>query len=156
MVIWSGTHGRSRWPAHTGNANATLADFGVSGCPRSQQKNMRSIPEWIGKTDDTAPPPRVKLRIFENHGGCCNGCKRKLYPGDLVEFDHIKPLWDGGENRESNIQPMCLGCHKPKTAAEARQRGKGRRLRMKQAGIKRRTQKIPYRRFDGTAVWPKG
>ena len=115
---------------------------------------MRSVPEWIGRTDDTDPPPRVKLRVFEKHGGCCDGCKRKLFPGDLVEFDHIVPLADGGENRESNLQPMCPGCHQPKTAKEARQRAEGRRKRAKHHGFKRKTQKIPYRRFDGSPVWP--
>lgn len=31
----------------------------------------RKVNEWIGKTDDTMPPPSVRLRIFEQHGGRC-------------------------------------------------------------------------------------
>lgn len=28
----------------------------------------RAVDEWIGKTDDTRPPPRVLARIFEREG----------------------------------------------------------------------------------------
>jgi 5-methylcytosine-specific restriction protein A len=31
----------------------------------------RSVAEWIGKTDNTPVPPRVKMRIFERHNGRC-------------------------------------------------------------------------------------
>ena len=114
---------------------------------------MRSIPEWIGKTDDTAPPLRVKLRIFENTGGCCAACKRKLYPGDVCHYDHIKPLWDGGENRESNLQPLCTWCHLPKTTREAKERAQARRVKAKHLGLKKPKRKISYRRFNGEPVF---
>ena len=29
----------------------------------------RSVPEWIGKTDDTPAPPRVRLRVLERCEG---------------------------------------------------------------------------------------
>ena len=115
----------------------------------------RSRPEWIGKNGDADPPDRVKLRIFEAHGGACATCKRKLYPGDRIEYDHVRPLWQGGENRESNLQPLCGGCHQPKTVAEAKQRAKSLRIRKAQAGIRRKGRKMPYRKFNGDIVWPE-
>ena len=96
----------------------------------------RSVPEWIGRTDDTMPPPLVKLRIFETHGGRCYLCTRKIMVGDAWDADHVKPIWDGGENRESNMKPACVWCHRRKTAGEASQRAEGKRHRAKQAGIK--------------------
>lgn len=41
------------------------------------------------------------------------------------EVDHIKPLWQGGQEfNPSNIQSLCTECHKAKTAQEATQRSK--------------------------------
>ena len=36
-----------------------------------------------------------------------------------VEFDHIKPLSCGGSNLASNIQALCVACHRMKTGEEA-------------------------------------
>jgi len=35
-----------------------------------------------------------------------------------MEFDHIKPLSCGGSNLVSNIQALCVACHKMKTGEE--------------------------------------
>jgi 5-methylcytosine-specific restriction enzyme A len=40
----------------------------------------RSVPEWIGKTDDIRPPEHVRLRIFMAHGGVCHIAKGQI-PG---------------------------------------------------------------------------
>ena len=45
----------------------------------------RSVPEWVGRTDDTPVPPRVRLRVLERFGRRCDpthGCGRPL-PGTL-------------------------------------------------------------------------
>lgn len=34
-------------------------------------------------------------------------------------FDHIVPLWFGGETEYDNMQTLCLHCHKEKTKREA-------------------------------------
>lgn len=96
----------------------------------------RTTKEWIGRTDDAMPPPLVKLRIFEAHGGRCHLCERKIMTGDAWDADHVKPIWDGGENRESNMKPACIWCHRRKTAGEASQRAEGKRHRAKHSGIK--------------------
>ena len=96
----------------------------------------RTTQSWTGKTDDSMPPPMVRLRIFEAYGGCCYLCTRKISAGDTWDLDHTKPLWDGGENVEDNLAPACAGCHRGKTAEEASERAEGKRHRAKAAGIK--------------------
>ena len=42
----------------------------------------RSVDEWVGKTDDTPVPGRVKVRVFQRCKGCCHRCGRKIPVGD--------------------------------------------------------------------------
>jgi 5-methylcytosine-specific restriction protein A len=102
----------------------------------------RSVPEWVGKTDDTPPPPRVKLRIFERSDGLCHISGRKIMPGDRWQADHIVPLILGGENRESNMAPALTEPHKAKTKAEAALKSKIADTRKKHLGIKAKPAKI--------------
>ena len=113
---------------------------------------MRSTAEWIGKTGDSTPPPRVRLRIFYRTGGNCGICTRQLVSGKW-DCDHITPLILGGENRENNMQAVCVSpCHSDKTRGEVRQKSVEYRRRASDAGIKKRKRTIPGRRFDGTPI----
>ena len=103
----------------------------------------RTLPEWIGATDDAMPPPRVRLRIFEAHGGCCHVSGRKIRPGDEWHLDHVMALIDGGENRECNLAPILAVEHKAKTAEEVARKAKVDRVRKKHLGIKARKSVIP-------------
>lgn len=114
----------------------------------------RSVPEWVGKTDDTPAPPRVRLRVFEAHGGKCHLTGRKINPGDKWDLDHVTALVNGGENRESNLAPALRTEHRKKTAADVAQKAKDRRVRSKHLGIALKKRKMPYRRFNGEVVWP--
>ncbi len=110
----------------------------------------RTIPEWTGRTDNTMPPPLVRLRIFETNQGCCHVCTRKIQVGDPWDVDHIKPLWDGGLNVETNLAPACSWCHRNKTAGEASERAEGKRHRAKQAGIKQKPRRpLPGSKASG-------
>ena len=95
---------------------------------------MRSVPEWIADHDDQAIPRLVKARIWAAANGCCAKTGRKLRAGDAHQFDHIKPLIDGGEHRESNLQLLSVEAHKEKTSEEAHQRTKERRIHAKHHG----------------------
>lgn len=48
----------------------------------------------------------------------CRVCKKRA----AMEIDHIVPLECGGDESESNLQPICIPCHTDKTASEALQR----------------------------------
>lgn len=95
----------------------------------------RSVPEWVGKTPDTAIPPRVRLRVFEAHRGTCYLSGRKIGPADKWEVEHIQALSLGGENRESNLAPALARAHKKKTADDVKQKAKNERIRKKHLGI---------------------
>jgi 5-methylcytosine-specific restriction endonuclease McrA len=85
---------------------------------------MRSVPEWIGRTDDSMPTDKCKLRILERQGWKCAITGQDFRDGTKAEFDHIVPLWLGGENRESNLQAISKKAHQAKTSAEATVRAK--------------------------------
>ena len=63
--------------------------------------------------------------VIEGQGGIC---KRSYCDAPAVDVDHILPLWSGGSNANDNLEALCVDCHKQKTAAEAKARGKVKRL----------------------------
>lgn len=91
----------------------------------------RSVQEWVGRTDNSMPPDACKLRIVDRQGGRCVLTGIEFTPANKPEFDHIVPLWLGGENRESNLQAITVDAHKRKTQAEATVRAKVNATRKK-------------------------
>lgn len=93
----------------------------------------RSVPEWIGKTDDSMPTQKVFLRLYSDQAGICAcGCKKVMNLNrDQIVRDHRIPLKDGGANRESNLQLMFAECHRPKTSEENSARAVGDRWKAK-------------------------
>lgn len=119
----------------------------------------RSTPDWTGKTDDTPAPKRVRLRVFEAHGGKCAICERKIVAGEPWELDHTTALINGGKNVESNLQPLHRACHRGKTNADVAMKSKDRRVRTKHLGIHKPKTTMDgsksskwKKRMDGTAV----
>jgi 5-methylcytosine-specific restriction endonuclease McrA len=113
---------------------------------------MRSVEEWIGKTDDTPVPPRVRLRVFEKYNGVCYLSGRKILPGDAWEVEHIKALSLGGEHREGNMAPALVAPHKAKTAIDRKMKAKNDRVRKRHLGIKKPRLIRSWRRFNGEIV----
>lgn len=114
---------------------------------------MRSVPEWVGKTDDAMPPPRVRARIFEAHGGKCHRSGRKIMPGDKWALDHLLAIANGGANRESNLAPiLCDGPHQEKTAEDMKVKAKIERVRKRHLGIRKPRSIRGWRKFNGDVV----
>ncbi len=113
---------------------------------------MRSVEEWIGKTDDSAIPPRVRLRVFGRAGGICHLSGRKIRAGDQWDCDHVVALINGGGHRESNLAPALRSEHRKKTALDVAQKSKDYRVRAKHAGIKKPRTITRWRKFDGSIV----
>lgn len=110
---------------------------------------MRSVPEWVGTSDDTAIPARVRLRIFDAAKRRCQDCGRAIRGGDTWECDHIKAIANaGGENRnrERNLQCLCGWCHAKKTKADVAEKSTTARKAKKAAGIT----KTKWRPMAGT------
>lgn len=116
----------------------------------------RTVKEWVGARPETPAPPRVKVRIVTAQDGICGcGCGVKLgMCGEAIEFDHKQALINGGENRESNLQALRAQCHKVKTKADVKEKSTVARKTASHLGFKPKKRKMPYRKFDGTAVWP--
>jgi 5-methylcytosine-specific restriction endonuclease McrA len=96
----------------------------------------RAVKEWIGKTPDSKIPPRVRLRVFEAHGGMCHRAKRKIMAGEPWAIDHVVALINGGENRESNLAPILIDKHKEKTADDVAEKAKVARKAKANLGLK--------------------
>jgi 5-methylcytosine-specific restriction endonuclease McrA len=96
----------------------------------------RSLDEWIGKTPDTKPPPRVRLRVFERYKGRCYLSGRLIRPGDKWELEHVLALALGGENREANLAPALVAAHREKTREDVGRKAKADRIRAKHLGLK--------------------
>lgn len=118
----------------------------------------RETAEWIGKTDNDAIPPRVRLRVFERHQGICHLTGRRIRPGDEWDIDHIVALINGGEHREANMAPALRSEHRIKTASDVKQKAKNDRVRKIHLGI-RKPSRFPgsrdskfKKKVDGTVV----
>lgn len=109
----------------------------------------RTTDEWIGATDETRAPPRVRTRVFDRHNGCCYLCGLKI-DGKKWALDHEKALINGGENREANLRPVHIKCHAVKTAADVKEKAKVAKVRGKYIGAIRPKQTIPKRPFPAT------
>lgn len=96
---------------------------------------MRAVPLWVGKTDDAPIPPRVRLRVFERHGGVCYLTKRKIRVGEAWECDHVIALVNGGRHDEANLDPALRDAHRAKTNEDLKIKSKVARVRAKHLGV---------------------
>lgn len=116
----------------------------------------------MGATDDTAIPPRVRVRVWLRDGGVCRECGRKVSAGEAWELDHVVALVNGGEHRESNLAVVHPGCHRDKTRRDVKEKAKVERVRKRHLGIKPKS-RMPgskssrwKRKMDGTLVLRNG
>jgi 5-methylcytosine-specific restriction enzyme A len=107
----------------------------------------RTLPEWKGRTHDEAIPPRVKVRIFERFEGRCAICTLTISGKLRPAYDHIIALCNGGENRESNLQLLCVPDHAIKTGKDVALKSVTARKRGKHLGIVTAKHKIQSRGF---------
>lgn len=118
----------------------------------------RSVPEWVGATDDAKVPPRVRLRIWEREEGRCWISGRKIMPGEPWELDHKVALINGGQHRESNLFPALKDKHREKTKEDVAIKKETVRVRSKFLSIRKpKGRPMPgtrasglRKRFDGT------
>lgn len=94
----------------------------------------RTVDEWIGKSDDETPPPRVRLRVWDAKGGRCHRCGRKIGVGEHWTLEHVKALINGGENRERNLDLTCDWCLPEKNQEDVAEKSKVYSLRSKHVG----------------------
>ncbi len=97
----------------------------------------RSVKPWVGKTDDTPVPPRVRLRVFRAKGGKCHKCGRGIR--EKIErwtCEHLIAIINGGRNAEDNLDLTCCNCLPAKNAADVAEKKIIARKAKKALGIK--------------------
>jgi 5-methylcytosine-specific restriction endonuclease McrA len=103
--------------------------------------------------------PKQRLKLFLEHEGRCCLCHNKIRQGERWIDEHIRPLWLDGTNDWSNRAPAHAACAEQKTAREAKDRAKGRRIAEKHMGAHKPKRPMPgsrasrwKRKMDGTVV----
>ncbi len=114
---------------------------------------MRTVEEWVGQNDNTAIPPRVKVRVFERCNGHCCDCGVRIVGSIRPEFDHVTAIANGGRNAESNLQLLCKPCHAEKTKGDVAEKKLLYRKKLRAIGIKKPRTIRSWRRFDGSPVY---
>lgn len=102
--------------------------------------------EKVEATPRKSMTPARRARALARFGGKCS------YPGcgitDSLQIDHTIPLELGGADEDHNLAPLCVSCHRRKTALDVKMIAKARRLRKRDAGEGRMKAKIASRGFD--------
>ena len=82
----------------------------------------------------------MRTRIFDSTNGNCCICRTGIHAtsGERWIVEHIKPLWLGGADDETNMAPAHERCAIAKTVGEAPQKAKNDRQRANNLGIKRK------------------
>lgn len=91
-------------------------------------------------------------------------CETPNCDESAFEADHIKELWEGGDNTLSNCQILCRKCHAEKSAKNTKRRAKadrqggkkGQFARRKKAKAEGRYKPIAGRKLESRNEWPKG
>lgn len=73
--------------------------------------------------------PAMRLQVLRNFGAIvlCQECGNPERIAD-VQLDHHLALIDGGSHTVEELRPLCLPCHKPKSALEHKSNSKAKRL----------------------------
>lgn len=77
----------------------------------------------------TATRRNLRAAVYARDGGVCAACPPGLGPAERWEADHVVPLELGGADTLANVQTLCAGHHRAKTAHDARRIAEARRGR---------------------------
>lgn len=100
-----------------------------------------------------------RTRIYDAADGTCCICGLQIQ-GKRFVVEHVKPLWLGGADNDSNRRPAHERCAIDKTTSEAPVKAKTDRQRANYLGIRKATSRpLPgsrnskfKKRMDGTVV----
>lgn len=91
----------------------------------------------------------VKLAAWDREDGKCEGCGRRIFPGDGPEYDHRIPAAQGGKATLKNCQVLCSPCHKLKTAGDMKTIAKSRSVRAAHVSAKVVKRPLPGSKASG-------
>lgn len=115
---------------------------------------MRAVKEWAPRSDDTPIPNRVRLRVYDRYSGKCSNCGMEIGARNPWEIDHKIALVNGGLHAESNLRPLCRGCHCVKTISDVVEKALIYSIRSKHVGLKKRSKFVSRfkRKVNGQVV----
>lgn len=99
----------------------------------------------------------ARTRIFQNANGICCLCDTPILAslGEKWIVEHVKPLWLGGDDDETNMKPAHYDCAIEKTRKESPVKAKSDRVRARHLGIKKPRTIRAWRKFSGEIVYAK-
>lgn len=83
---------------------------------------------WVGPSSNIKPESRKRVKpyvvksLMDDQCGKCRICRDRVFTGEYsnADVDHIIPLIHGGTNHKSNLQIICVPCHRKKSSLESR------------------------------------
>jgi 5-methylcytosine-specific restriction endonuclease McrA len=69
----------------------------------------------------------ARMRVLTKHGRKCAMCQVEITPATGCEYDHHVPISIGGDDTEANLRPVCVRCHRMKSAADTTRAAKTKR-----------------------------
>lgn len=99
--------------------------------------------------------PLRRARIFDAHNGTCHLCGGKICVSEKWEVEHVIALEISRDDSDDNLAPAHVACHRAKTKDDAGRIAKAKRVHAKHIGAHRPKRRMPYRKFDGTPVYPE-
>lgn len=118
------------------------------GARRGQPNRRRRWHAGCVEAYNATDPRELRRRVRRRDRGRCALCRLDTYAlrrrtrgarqwaelrargfrrrRSLWELDHVVPLIDGGSHELSNLQTLCVPCHREKSASESRERARRR------------------------------
>jgi 5-methylcytosine-specific restriction endonuclease McrA len=90
--------------------------------------------------------------VFDRYDGVCQLCTAPILRSTDHATDHRIALINGGENRENNLQPAHVECHKAKTRQDVDYKARTYKKRRRQIVGARPRIMTRWRRFNGSIV----
>ena len=79
-------------------------------------RRVRELEEFIASNVRRRVSETAKKRVAASQDWCCGACRARL--SHVFEVDHVRPLFLGGGNDDSNLMALCRECHGLKTARD--------------------------------------
>lgn len=100
--------------------------------------SSREVPEWQGRTPNTAIPPRVHDRVRKAHPNCVL-CGLPILPTEKTETHHFVALINGGSHSEKNLRPVHIKCHRIQTKKDVAEKAAVAKKRQGVRGMGQKT-----------------
>jgi len=118
-------YGASTYAERFGGWRTALAEFMKSVSsdqPDSTISGCAMVPARASSSKKTPRQPnlRMKFRVMRRDRFMCVKCGRApaIYPGLVLEIDHVLAWSKGGETCDENLQTLCYDCNRGKTDSE--------------------------------------